>query len=718
MKMSRNLKIKITAIVVVALASVAVMGVLLFNMQNALTQDNYAAEMVAETGQLDTLLADAASEADQDKETFDAIYQSKAQSIAFMADNDTGYEAADAKMREYRELLGVDNVLIVRRDGSVVRLHRRRGRGRPVRHLRPARRRAPRRGGAGRCEGGRPAINRRIAKKAAVLSAVGSIGIIVISFYMQTPFALSSQSLAMTERVEQIAQTIKTSQDRASDLEDQYNERYLSKAQVAAYILDRNPEPATREKLQELADALQIEYPFTFDSSGRVTATSSTFTNFVLSEDPEDQSYGFRKLMQGVESYVQPAGPVEVSGELRQYIGVVTHDTDGVIDGFVQLGIRPTRLETLLEPVQIDHVLDGVRVGADGALMAERVPLTVATAGIALVCLAVIFCLMVVEPKPGADAAWRRATHIGAQALDEKRPGRLSLPGASRYPHTVCVREILEAVATMVAAEAAASTAIAAEAAAVVSAAARTAVAVVVEAHGDERLDDLVEHLDDLLGGIGGEGRDELLALVAHGLGELLGILAREDDDLAHVLLLGIDARDDVVLLGLDHEGVELAQAHAHELGHLLLLHLGLELEQLEGAHEVAQARGVLVGLVTQHVAAGAQQAGGAVHLVEQLVVQVLRGDGGSLVDGLGIVRGLDGPIGLGLLDLDGLVGGLGLHVLGLHGDLDGLRLVSRLDGGLVDLGHLLVQLAVLRHAFLLRPRRSSGGSPNRPQFT
>ncbi len=560
-------------------------------------------------------------------------------------------------------------------------------------------------------------INRRIAKKAAVLSAVGFIGIIVISFYMQTLFALSSQSLAMTERVEQIAQTIKTSQDRASDLEDQYNERYLSKAQVAAYILDRNPEPATREKLQELADALQIEHLFTFDSSGRVTATNSTFTNFVLSEDPEDQSYGFRKLMQGVESYVQPAGPDEVSGELRQYIGVVTHDADGVIDGFVQLGIRPTRLEALLEPVQNDHVLDGVRVGTDGALMAERVPLTVATAGIALVCLVVIFCLMVVEPKPGADAAWRRATHIGAQALDEKRPGRLSLTGASRYPHAVCVREILEAVAAMVAAEAAApaaGAATAAEAAAVArpprgprsrslsrpmatsGSTIWSSISMICWAESEER------------------GRDELLALVAHGLGELLGILAREDDDLARVLLLGLDARDDVVLLGLDHESVELAQAHAHELGHLLLLHLGLELEQLEGA----QARGVLVGLVTQHVAAGAQQAGGAVHLVEQLVVQVLRGDGGSLVGGLGIVRGLDGLIGLGLLDLDGLVGGLGLHVLGLRGGLDGLRLVSCLDGGLVDLGHLLVQLAVLRHAFLLRPRRSSGGSPNRPRFT
>lgn len=437
MKMSRNLKIKIAAIVVAALASVAVMGVLLFNMQNALTQDNYAAEMVAETEQLDTLLADAASEADQNKETFDAIYQSKAQSIAFMANNNTGYEATDAKMREYRELLGVDNVLIVRRDGSVVAcaqkteadfsharfnyLRESLSTGEPSRAVEidlpdrawlyryyaakidedtmavieqspveldeldaatsstasvlenitvgqdgyvfalsaqtylieyhpdeslvgadaidagievakledgttswmtldgeplychvsliddmyyiqavPASdmnastmvtvgvilfaftavvaavalygifvlRDDERRGEAeqGDAKAGGMRINRRIAKKAAVLSAVGFIGIIVISFYMQTLFALSSQSLAMTERVEQIAQTIKTSQDRASDLEDQYNERYLSKAQVAAYILDRNPELATRGKLQELADALQVQYLFTFDS--------------------------------------------------------------------------------------------------------------------------------------------------------------------------------------------------------------------------------------------------------------------------------------------------------------------------------------------------------------------------------------------------------------------------------------------------------------------
>ena len=37
--------------------------------------------------------------------------------------------------------------------------------------------------------------------RAAALSVVGLIGIVAISFYMQTLFALSSQSLALTERV-------------------------------------------------------------------------------------------------------------------------------------------------------------------------------------------------------------------------------------------------------------------------------------------------------------------------------------------------------------------------------------------------------------------------------------------------------------------------------------------------------------------------------------
>lgn len=644
MQMSRRLKLKVAAIVVAALASVAVMGAVLSGMQSELTRANYGAEMEQEAGQLAALLEEAQQENAQNKETFDAVYQSKAQSVSFIAANDAGFEETDAKMREYRDLLGVDNVLVVRSDGTVVAkadktradfgssrfnyLRESLSTGDPSRAVEvnlPEQEwrtryyaaridddtmvvieqdptelydlvestgslsavlsnvhigqdgyvfalsaqtyvieyhpdealvgadaldagidvasledgfcgwmtlagdqvfgrvsliddtyyvqavpgadmnasgnvtvgvilfvfavvacsvalygifvlREDERGGhadedevrlGGLC------VNRRIASRAAVLSAVGLIAIVAISFYMQTLFALSAQSLTLTERVEQVASTIERSQDRASDLESQYNERYLSKARVAAYVLDSNPELATREKLQELADALEVQYLFTFDLDGKMTATNSNFTNFSLSDDPADQSYEFRKLLQGVDSVVQPAGPDEVSGELRQYIGVTTHDASGTVNGFVQLGIRPTRLETLLDSVQIGSVLDGVHVGvdgfafavsksdgtfayypdantegklatdcgltedqlkdgysdyitvngerlyaasaetsdyyvfaasSDGALMQERVPLTIATGGISLACLAVIFCLMVFSPRPGAPA--------------------------------------------------------------------------------------------------------------------------------------------------------------------------------------------------------------------------------------------------------------------------------------------------------------------------
>ena len=120
MQMSRKLKVKIAAIVIAAVASIVVMGVLLSGMQGELTRANYDAEMGAEAEQLSTLLAEADDENAQNKETYDAIYQSKAQSISFIAANDAGFEATDAKMREYQELLEVDNVLTVSVDGTVL----------------------------------------------------------------------------------------------------------------------------------------------------------------------------------------------------------------------------------------------------------------------------------------------------------------------------------------------------------------------------------------------------------------------------------------------------------------------------------------------------------------------------------------------------------------------------------------------------------------------
>lgn len=535
--MSKKLKIKAAVLAAFVALSVVVMGFIVSSMQDDISLSNYSADIQHEMDDLPGLLESAQQEAEQNTQTFDEIYQSKAQSVAFMANHNTGYEPTDAKMVEYKELLGVNNVMVVTRAGEVVaqaqdtpadfayaRFNQLRTTfdtgapsaavevdfaesGETLRYYAAAIdadtmavvEQDPaelvelidstasvgavlsgvsvgRSGyvfsvsardylvsyhpntayvgidaldagidvadledgsfswmtfegerlfcGVSEIDGtyyisavpesemtasrnltvgvvlfiffsvamivalygifvnredekrgynpdnyvnlGSLRFNKAIGKKAIVLSFVGFLAVLVVTFYMQTLFSLSAESVSSNERASDIEATISRTNEQAAALTEQYNERYLSKAQVAAYVLDRNPALKNRASLQELADTLQVEYLYVFDRNGTMTATNSPYSNFQLSEDPADQSYEFRKLLQGVESLIQDPRPDEVSGELRQYIGVTLRDSQGDADGFVQLGIRSSRLETLLSTVQIDNILDGVKVGQNG----------------------------------------------------------------------------------------------------------------------------------------------------------------------------------------------------------------------------------------------------------------------------------------------------------------------------------------------------------------
>ena len=170
--------------------------------------------------------------------------------------------------------------------------------------------------------------------------------------------------------------------------------------------------------------------------------------------------------------------------------------------------------------------------------------------------------------------------------------------------------------------------------------------------------------------------------------GSLDGALGGEDDDLALVVLLGLDATHQVLGLGLGHELVKGAQAHAQQVGHLLLLHLGLELQELEGTNHVAHALGLGVGLLGDGVTTVAQKAGGTLCLVKE--------------DGVAV-----------LLLGDGLLGLLGLLVGSLLGLDDLLGLLDRLLSGLQGLVHHVLVLGVLRHASPSAPHgRSQRGAP------
>lgn len=242
------------------------------------------------------------------------------------------------------------------------------------------------------------------------------------------------------------------------------------------------------------------------------------------------------------------------------------------------------------------------------------------------------------------------------------------------------------AIATTATAEAHAGSAMAAVAAVaattIVTAATRTTV--VVQAHLDQRIDNLIKQSKQLLDAIGRNLRNELLALLGLSSDQLLGILARHNNDLAHIGLFGLDTSNDVELLGLGKNGVEVAKAHAHELSHLLLLHLGLELQELKGTLQIATAIGLGLGLLSQSTATVTQQASSTVHLIKQFVIQIL---GSSLALG-----SLDDLVILSNLSVLGnlSVGRGGLNICILSRSNLGLNL------SLLDHIHRLVQFHVL----------------------
>lgn len=535
--MSQKLKRKIVLLALVVIAAAIISGISLYRLQLGLTLSSYDKEMTQKTEDLTEILDTADTEAAESKETFDAIYQSKAQSVAFMAHHDTGFKETDAKMDELKQLLEVDNIMVVRSDGTIVAKaeetqadfsHARFNYLREcLKTNKPSRAVEIELPGqdwlmryyAARLDDntmivieqnpnelrelieetdstasvlrdvsvgqdgyifalsaqtyvieyhpdeslvGTDALNegidvesledgytgwmelagkriythvtligdtyyvcavpqsaltqsasvtvavilfvlvavmttvalygvfvmhadekdgdndeefddfgavryhKTVGKRTAILSLVGCIAIAGVSFYMQTLFALSSQSVTNKARAEDISETIERTDEQADALTDQYNKRYLSKARVAAYILEENPKLANKQDMQELADTLQVNNVYLFDDSGSMVASNAPYEHFQLSDDPEDQSYAFHQLLTGVDEYVQEPMNDEMTGELKQYIGVATYNEKGYVNGFVQIGIRASQLETLLQSVQIDTVLKGVQVGSDG----------------------------------------------------------------------------------------------------------------------------------------------------------------------------------------------------------------------------------------------------------------------------------------------------------------------------------------------------------------
>lgn len=207
------------------------------------------------------------------------------------------------------------------------------------------------------------AYNRRIAMKSGLLSLAGMVCIFVISLYMQTLFMYSDYSVSCNRCVRELEETVDRYEDELEQLREEYNDIYLNKCRIAAHIIQSAPGQITRSSLKEICDALDITYIYVFDNDGAVSVTNSPYSNFKISDNPDDQSYEFRDLLKGREYVIQEAREDD-TGEYMQYIGISLRNDEDMAVGFVQIGVHPEELES--KNKDISSILDEASVGAGG----------------------------------------------------------------------------------------------------------------------------------------------------------------------------------------------------------------------------------------------------------------------------------------------------------------------------------------------------------------
>ena len=257
-------------------------------------------------------------------------------------------------------------------------------------------------------------FDRSIFRKVFPLVLAGVLVMFCISFYTQTLLEISNGIEKSNIALEEVTGRYEESQTSRQLIQEYYNNRFLSKAKLIAFLLEEDPavlnessdfyhtyheengekhyykddegnhlkSVAMSNKLQKLCDSNDIESIYIYNEDGRTIATNTVNWYFTVSHDEEDQSYPFMQILDGkVDSYVQEAMEDEV-GDTTQFIGVEFHyytkknaggktvyvsqfeydragEDSGITEhrSMVQIGLDPEVSGKLLESTDVSSVL-------------------------------------------------------------------------------------------------------------------------------------------------------------------------------------------------------------------------------------------------------------------------------------------------------------------------------------------------------------------------
>ena len=200
-------------------------------------------------------------------------------------------------------------------------------------------------------------FNKSVFKKVMPLMMIGIIVVYAITFYTQTLLEISEGIDKSNVILQEVTGRYEESIESREVIEDYYNSRFVSTAKLLSFFAEESPEVlntqsefyhsiydedgnrqyllddegnrlksvANSEILQQLCEDNRIEAIYIYDEDGHTIATNTGNWFFTLSQNPDDQSYPFRRVLEGrSDSYLQTAMTDDL-GKNNQYFGVSMH---------------------------------------------------------------------------------------------------------------------------------------------------------------------------------------------------------------------------------------------------------------------------------------------------------------------------------------------------------------------------------------------------------
>ena len=200
-------------------------------------------------------------------------------------------------------------------------------------------------------------FDKSIFLKVLPLMLLGILIVFGITFYLHTLLEIADGIDQSEAALQEVTGRYEESTESRKIVEDYYDSRFLSTARMLTFLVEERPEILNAETdhyhsvfdengirqyllddegnrlrsvsksdlLQELCDANGIDSIYLFDENGRTIATNTPNWFFILSDNPEDQSYPFREVLNGVKDTYAQSTMVNDLGTTARYFGVSLH---------------------------------------------------------------------------------------------------------------------------------------------------------------------------------------------------------------------------------------------------------------------------------------------------------------------------------------------------------------------------------------------------------